>query len=166
MSQGGPPRRALAQPSWDLFRPLAAPGLTSIYFFAPQGHSKNRPIFGTSQNRPRGWQSRPLAALWPPMAPFCMFFGSILRAIFHHFSILFRTPQNLEFAIPYVTFEGFKHPKSSHFGTPFRSPFLPHFGTPFGRAFWRFLAPQGADLASPCRFWNIFGTPLGSKMGP
>ena len=68
--------------------------------------------------------------------------------------------------IIYSTFQGFSHPKSSHFWTPFLSFFRPHFGTPFGRAFWPTLAPKGADLASPCRFWNLFGTPLGSKMGP
>ena len=82
------------------------------------------------------------------------------------FLILFRPPQNLVFALHYNTFACFKHPKSSHFRTPFQSLFRPHFGTPFGRAFWPFLAPQGAERASPCRFWTIFGTPLGSKMGP
>ena len=35
-----------------------------------------------------------------------------------------------------------------------------NFWTPFGGAFWPFMAPQGADLASPCRFWSIFWTPL------
>ena len=97
-----------------------------------------------------------MAALWPPMAPLCILLGSILGAIFIIFLILFRTHQNLDFAIPYRTFACFKHPKIVR----------PHFGTPFGRAFWPTLAAKGADLASPCRFWTLFRTPLGSKMGP
>ena len=101
-----------------------------------------------------------------PLCGLQYFWGPFWNPFLIMFLILFRTPQNLDFALPYSTFEGFKHPKSSHFGTPFRSLFRSHFGTPFGRAFWPFLAPQGADLASPCRFWSIFGTPLGSKMGP
>ncbi len=90
----------------------------------------------------------------------------MLGTMFNHLLILFRTPQNLDFAIPYSVIGGFSHPKSSHFGTPFQSLFRYHFGTPFGRAFWPTLAPKGADLASPCRFWSLFGTPPGVQNGP
>ena len=92
--------------------------------------------------------------------------GSILGSCFIILFTLFRTPQNLDFAIPYSVIGGFSHPKSSHFGTPFQSLFRYHFGTPFGRAFWPTLAPKGADLASPCRFWSLFGTPPGVQNGP
>ena len=123
---------SFAQPPGEFWRPFAAPGLTSINLFAPPGHSKNRPIFGTPQNRPRGWQSRPLPALWPPMAPFCILFGSILGTIFHHFSILFRTPQNLVLAIPYSVFEGFSNLKALILG-----PFSITFSTPFWDPLWK-----------------------------
>ena len=116
------------------FAALCRPGLTSIDFFAPQGHFKNRPIFGTLKIDPVGGKVAP----WPPLGRqwfhFCYFFDPFWNPFFIVFSILFRTPQNLDFAIPYGVFEGFSHPKSSHFGTPFRSLFRTHFGTPFGRA--------------------------------
>ena len=79
------------------------------------------------------------------------------------FLILFRTPQNLDFAIPYTVFEGFSHPKSSHFGIPFRSLFRYHFGTPFGRAFWPTLAPKVPTLPPHVDFGTFLGPPWGPK---
>ena len=82
------------------------------------------------------------------------------------FLILFRTPQNLDFAIPSITFWCSWSPKTSHFELHFLSFFRSHFGNPFERAFWPVLAPQGADLASQCRFCSLFGTPLGLQIDP
>ena len=111
-----------------------------------------------------------MAWAWPPFGRqwlhFAYFWVPFRKPCFLRFLILFRTHQNLDFAILYNVLEGFSHPKSSHFGTPFRSLFRYHFGTPFGRAFWATLAPKGADLASPCRFWTLFGTPPGVQNGP
>ena len=135
--------RAPARPSWRFLRPFAAQGLTSIDFVAPQGHFENRPIFGTPQHRPRGWQSRPLAALWPPRAPFGILSGSILEPIFHHIFYVFPTPSKPCFCITLQYFcmfyaskqLSFKNPFSISFSTPFWDP-------PVGRAFWPFLAPK------------------------
>ena len=53
--------------------------------------------------------------------------------------------------------------KIDHFGAPFSLPFLgPSFEEPFGPP-W---PPKVPTLASPCRFWTLFSTPLGSKMAP
>ena len=104
-----------------------------------------------------------MAALWPPRAPFGILSVFILGPILIIFLMFFRPPQNLVFELPYNSFACFKHPKNSHFRTPFQTLFRPHFGTPFGRAFWPVLAPQGADPASPCRFWSLFGTPWDRK---
>ena len=152
-----------AQPPGHFLRPFAAPGLTSIDFLAPQGHSKNRPIFGTSQNRPRGLQSRPLAALWPPMAPFCILFGSILGAIFHHFSILFRTPQNLVFAIPYSVFEGFSNLKALISGPLFDHLFDPILGPPLEEPFGPPWSPKVPTLPPHVDFGPFLVPPLDPK---
>jgi len=130
-------------------------------FWRPRGTSKIDRFSDPSKSTKVGDKVAP----WPPIGRqgfhLAYFWGPFWYPFFIIFYILFRTPQNHDFAIPYVTFEGFKHPKSSHFSTPLQSLFRPHFGTPFGRAFWPFLAPQGADPASPCRFWVISWTPLG-----
>ena len=140
-------------------RPFAAPGLTSIDFLATHRHFKNRPIFGTPQNRPRGWQSRPLAALWPPMAPFCILFGSILEAIFHHISILFRTPQNLVFAIPYSVFEGFSNLKALILGSLFDHFFDLILGPPLEEPFGPPWSPKVPTLPPHVDFEPFLGPP-------
>ena len=104
---GGPPGGAggtFAREPIPVLGPRAGQKLTTIDFLAPRVPLKKRPIFGPLQNRPRGWQSRPLAALGPPRAPFFIVLGSILGAIFDHFLILFLNPQKQDFAIPYYTF--------------------------------------------------------------
>ena len=53
----------------------------------------------------------------------------------------------------------------SHFGTHFRHFFGPISGPPLEELL-ALLGPQGADLASPCRFGSFFWTALGSKMAP
>jgi hypothetical protein len=146
-----------------LFAPLCRPRANIHRLFAPQGHSKNRPIFGTSQNRPRWWQSRPLAALWPPMAPFCILFGSILGAIFHHFSILFRTPQNLDFAIPYSVFEGFSNLKALILGPLFDHFFDPILGPPLEEPFGPPWSPKVPTLPPHVDFGPFLGPPLDPK---
>ena len=146
-----------------LFAPLCRPRANIHRLFAPQGHSKNRPIFGTSQNRPRWWQSRPLAALWPPMVPFCILVGSILGAIFHHISILFRTPQNLDFAIPYSVFEGFSHLKALILGPLFDHFFDPILGPPLEEPFGPPWPPKVPTLPPHVDFGSFLGPPLDPK---
>ena len=62
-------------------------------------------------------------AHWPPHGRQWLhlgdFRGSFWDPFFIIFLTLFRTPQNLDFAIHYTTSACFKQPKSSHFGTPF-----------------------------------------------
>ena len=79
-----------------------------------------------------------------PFYDFGIDFGAILGAIFHHFSILFRTPQNLVFAIPYSVFEGFSNLKAlilgplfDHFFDPILEPPLEE---PFGQH-WSLKVP-------------------------
>ena len=145
-----PPACALADPG---FGAKDGPKANDHRFVGPPGASQKTIHFRTpSKSTPGGGKVDPC---WPWAAngsifhSFGIHFGSHFTS---YFFILFQTPQNLDFALPYCTFASFKHPKSSHFETPFHSLFRPHFGTPFGRAFWPTLAPQGADLASPCRF--------------
>ena len=143
---------------------LCRPKANIHRLFAPPGSlQKSTHFWDPSKSTP--WVAK--VAPWPPFGRqglhFGYFWAPFREPFLLRFLILFQTPQNLDFAIPYFTFACFKHPKRCHFRTPFQSLFRPHFGTPFGRAFWPFLAPQGADQASPCRFWTIFGTPRGPK---
>ena len=163
MCSGCGPVAARPIPEMD---PKTGQKLTTIDFWPPGCLSKNDPFSDPFKIDPGGWQSRPLPALGGQWLHFSFFWGPFWEPFCIIFFILFQTPQNLDFALPYCTFASFKHPKSSHFGTPFRSLFRPHFGTPLWRAFWRTLAPRGAERASPCRFWSILGNRLGSKMAP
>ena len=139
-------------------RPFAAPGLASVDLLRPKEPPKIDPFLGPLKIDPVGGKVAP----WPPFGRqglhLAYFRFSFVVKCFIIFLILFRPPQNLVFALPYGTFACFR--------TLFLSLVRPHFGTTFGRAFWPFLAPQGAERASPCRFWTIFGTPPGSKMEP
>ena len=90
----------------------------------------------------------------------------ILAPIFYYFLILFLNPQNLDFAIPYSVFEGFSIAKALILGPLLDHFFDPILGPPFEEPFGPPWPPKVPTLASPCRFWTLFGTPLGSKMAP
>ena len=145
-----------------LAAPLCRPRANIHRLFAPRVTPKST-HFGTSQKSTRGWQRRPLAALWPPMAPFCILFGSILGAIFHHFSILFRTPQNLFFAIPYSVFEGFSNLKALILGPLFDHFFDPILGPPSEEPFGPPWPPKVPTLPPHVDFGPFLGSPLDPK---
>ena len=145
-------------------RPLAAPGLTFIDFLAPQGAFKNRPIFGTLKIDQGGRQSRPLAALGPPRAPFGRLLGSILSPIFDQMLILFLNPQNQDFAIPYHTFEVFSNPKALILGPIFNNIFDPIFGSPLEEPFGSPWSPKVPTWPPHVEFGPFLGSPLDPKI--
>ena len=80
--------RPIAQHPIPEKRPKAGQKLTTIAFLGAPVPFKKRPIFGPPQNRPRGWQSRPLAALGPPGWPKKMILGSFLALFLEPFSCI------------------------------------------------------------------------------
>ena len=98
-----------------------------------------------------------------PFYDFGIDFGAILGAIFHHFSILFRTPQNLVFAIPYSVFEGFSNLKALILGPLFDHFFDPILGPPLEEPFGPPWPPKVPTLPPHVDFGPFLGSPLDPK---
>jgi hypothetical protein len=77
--------------------------------------------------------------------------------------ILFLNPQNQDFAIPYYTFEDFKHPKSSHFKTPLDHFFDPILEPPLEELFGQPWPPKVPTLPPHVDFIPFLVPPLDPK---
>ena len=127
---------------------------------------KNQPIFGPSQNRPRGVSQSTLGRPGSTLASKKEVFGAIWEVIFGYCFDTFPSALKTRKRNTYITLGGFWYPKTSPFWINFRSLFGIISGPPSGGAFWPFLARPSADLSSPGRFWTPFWIPLGSEIDP